>query len=355
MPDITIRRTDTPRRHVPDEELGFGTVFTDHMFVMDYEASRGWHDPRVVPYGPLSLDPAAGVLQYGQTLFEGLKAFAHASDGRPRLFRPDAHAQRLNASARRLCMPEVDPAWLLAGVRALVRVDAEWTPRAPGTSLYLRPTMIATEGFLGVRPSRTYTFYVLISPVGAYFKAKARALKLWVEPNYVRAVRGGIGFAKTGGNYAGSLLAAEEAKARGYDQVLWLDGVHRRFVEEVGTMNLYVRIDDEVITPPLEGSILPGVTRDSANALLREWGVRVSERALAIDEIVDAHRAGRLKEVFGTGTAAVIAPVGELAWGEQHLTIAPPGPESVGTRLNEAIVAIQRGNAPDPHGWLVEA
>jgi branched-chain amino acid aminotransferase len=347
---IRVERTSSPLPHPEASQLGFGRFFTDHMFVMDYEQGRGWFDGRIVPHGPMPIDPAAGGLQYGQSLFEGLKAYATAN-GRVAMFRPEAHARRLNASAERLCMPTIEPERLIHAMRELLTIDRAWVPTAAGTSVYLRPTMFATEAFLGVRPSNRYALVVLASPVGAYFTGEARPLRIWVERTYARAVRGGIGAAKTGGNYAASLLAAEAAKKRGFDQVLWLDALHHADLEEVGTMNMFVVIGDEVITPPLDGALLAGVTRDSVLTLLREWGVRVSERKLPLDEIAAAHRAGTLREMFGTGTAAVIAPVGEIAW--ESGSITAKGTE-IGSRLRETLEAVHYGRSPDRWNWLVD-
>jgi branched-chain amino acid aminotransferase len=346
---IPTRRTTSPRPR-PTGELGFGQVLTDHIFRVDWTKDRGWHDARVEPYGPLALDPAAAVLHYGQTAFEGLKAF-RGSDGVVRLFRPRDHARRLARTAARLCMPAPDEGLLIEGMKALVRADADWFPDAPGTSLYLRPLLIATEAFLGVRPAHRYALLVMASPVGGYFGATARPLRLWVERRLSRAAPGGLGAAKTGANYVASLLAAEDAKARGFDQVLWTDAGAHRLVEEVGTMNLFARIGPTVVTPPLSDTLLAGVTRDTVLTLLRDDGAPVQERPLALEELEAAHRAGTLAEVFGTGTAAVVAAVGELAWEGGGLQLpAPAG--GTGERLRTRILAMQYGDAPDPHGWM---
>lgn len=349
---IRIRRAATRKPRPRDSELGFGTVFTDHMFLMDFQEGKGWYDPRIEPYGPLSLDPATAVLHYAQAIFEGLKAFRGA-DGQIRLFRPQQHAERLNASARRLCIPLLDPELVLRSWTTLVDVDRDWVPSTVGTALYIRPVVIATEPFLGVRPARQYLYYVILSPVGAYYPEGMNPVKIKVIDRYVRACPGGVGEAKTAGNYAASLLAAEEAKHEGFTQVLWLDGVHRRYVEEVGTMNIMVRIGEDVITPPLTGTILPGVTRDSALTLLRQWGVPVVERQLAMEEVVAAARAGRLREVWGTGTAAVISPVGELTYRGERIVVNNFQIGELTRRLYDAIVGIQYGTAPDPFGWTV--
>ena len=350
---IRITRAASRKRKPKDSELTFGTVFTDHMFLMDFHEEKGWYDPRVEPYGPFSLDPATAVLHYAQALFEGLKAFRGA-DGRIRLFRPQKHAERLNVTARRLCIPTIEPELILRSWTTLVDVDRDWVPSSVGTSLYIRPTIIASEPFLGVRPAKRYVYYVILSPVGAYYPEGINPVKIKVIDDYVRACPGGLGEAKTGGNYAASLLAAEEAKHEGFTQVLWLDCVHRKYLEEVGTMNLMLRLGDEVITPPLAGTILAGVTRDSALTLLRDWGVRVSERPVSIDEVAAAARAGTLQEVWGTGTAAVISPVGELAYRGERIVIHDGKIGELTKRLYDAIVGVQYATAPDTHGWTVE-
>jgi len=347
---VTCAATRKPRPK--DSALGFGTVFTDHMFLMDFQEEKGWYDPRIEPYGPLTLDPATAVLHYAQAIFEGLKAF-RGRDGRIRLFRPQKHVERLNASARRMCIPPLDPELALHSLVSLVRVDRDWVPASVGTALYVRPVVIATEPFLGVRPARSYLYYVILSPVGAYYAEGMNPVKIRVEDRHVRAVQG-VGAAKTGGNYAASLLAAEEAHRAGFTQVLWLDAVHRRYVEEVGTMNIMFRLGDEVVTPPLGGTILPGVTRDTALTLLREWGVPVAERPIAIDEVVAAAREGRLREVWGTGTAAVISPVGELAYRGERITVNQGRIGELTERLYRAIVDIQYAVAPDAHGWTLD-
>ncbi len=348
---VTVERTRSPRPRVSDAELGFGKVFTDHMLLADWDEGKGWHDARVVPYGPLPLDPASSVLHYGQAAFEGMKAFRREG-GSMVLFRPRAHAARLARSAARLCMPEVPEPLLMDCVKTLLREDASWMPKAAGTSLYVRPFLFATEPFLGVRPSKKVLFAVIVSPVAGYFSGPPRPLRIWVEQERARAARGGIGGAKAAANYVASLQAAEEAKARGYDQVLWLDGAEHRFIEEIGTMNFFAKIAGRMITPALEGTILAGVTRDCVLQLCRDEGVPVEERRVALAELVAARKAGTLEEVFGTGTASLVAPIGELAWGTEKLELPPPGPGALGERLRGAIGAIQRGEAADRHGWL---
>lgn len=350
---IRITRAARLKPHPKDSELGFGQVFTDHLFAMNYQEGKGWFDQRIEPYAPIPLDPAAAVLHYAQAIFDGLKAF-RGKDGKVRLFRPQKHIARMNESAKRMCIPPLDPDLGLRALVTLVGIEKEWVPSTVGTSLYVRPTIIATEPFLGVRPSRSYLFYVILSPVGAYYPGGMKPVKILVTDTYVRAVKGGVGAAKTSGNYAASLLAAEEAKHAGFTQVLWLDGVERKYIDEVGTMNLFVKIGDEVITPPLEGTILPGVTRSSVLTLLSDWGVKVSERRVSIDEVMAAHTRGALQEVFGTGTAAVVSPVGELAYRGEKMVINRGEIGLLTQNLYDAIVGIQYAQAPDPHGWTVE-
>ena len=334
-----------------ESQLGFGDIFTDHMFLMDYETGKGWHAPRIEPYRDLSLDPAAMVLHYGQEIFEGLKAY-RGIDGGIYLFRARDNFARLNRSAQRLCMPEVDIDFVMDGLKKLIELDQEWVPRSKGTSLYIRPNMIATEPHLGVRPSNTYLFYIIVGPVAAYYKEGLNPVKIWVETEYVRAAPGGTGEAKTSGNYAASLLAAEKAKEKGFTQVLWLDAVERKYVEEVGTMNMFFVIGDEVITAPLTGTILPGITRDSVLRILKDWGINVSERSLRIDEVVEAAENGSLKEAFGTGTAAVISPVGQITYKEKDYVIAGGEMGELSEKLYNEIVALQYGEKEDPYGWV---
>ena len=350
---IRITRAATKKPKPKDSALTFGTVFTDHMFVMDFQEEKGWYDPRIEPYGPLSLDPAAAVLHYAQAVFDGLKAF-RGKDDTVRLFRPQKHIERMNNSAKRMCIPPLDPEMALKSLLALVGLEKDWVPSTVGTSLYVRPTIIANEAFLGVRPAHAYIYYVILSPVGAYYPEGMNPVKILVVDKYVRAVEGGVGAAKTAGNYAASLYAAEEAKHAGFTQVLWLDGRERKYLDEVGTMNIMLKIGDEVITPPLaSGTILPGVTRDSALTLMREWGLRVSERQVSIDEVARAAHDGALEEVWGTGTAAVISPVGELAYKGERIVINEGKIGELTQKLYDSIVGIQYATAPDPRGWTV--
>jgi branched-chain amino acid aminotransferase len=354
-PRITLERTSRPQTRPPDSELKFGRVFTDHMFLLDYKDGAGWKNPRIVPFGPLSFSPAAAGLHYGQTMFDGLKAL-RGGDGKVRVFRLDRHCQRMAEGAGALCMPAIDRELMREAVLEFVRVEKDWVPAAPGTALYLRPTLVATEPFLGVRPATEYLFFLIASPVGAYYAEGFGPVKIRIEDKYVRAAPGGLGAAKAAANYVASLLAAEEAKAAGFSQVLWTDAVEHAALEEVGTMNLFVRIGDEFATPSLSGTILSGVTRDSTVALLRKWGHTVNERRITVEEILSAHRSGRLREVFGTGTAAVISPVGELGWKDQRFKVGDGAPGEMSQKLFKAITDIQYGAAPDPEGWttLVE-
>jgi branched-chain amino acid aminotransferase len=349
---IRISRATTKKPKPKDSELTFGTVFTDHMFVMDFQEEKGWYDPRVEPYGPFPLDPAAAVLHYAQAVFDGLKAF-RGRDGQVRLFRPQKHVERLIQSSQRLCIPPLDPDIALKSLVTLVGIEKDWVPSTVGTSLYVRPTIIASEAFLGVRPAKSYIYYVILSPVGAYYPEGINPVKILVVDKYVRAVEGGVGGAKTGVNYAASLYAAEEAKHAGFTQVLWLDGRERKYIDEVGTMNIMMKIGDEIVTPPLSGTILAGVTRDSALTLMRDWGLSVSERPVTIDEVAAAARKGTLEEVWGTGTAAVISPVGELAYKGERLVINGGRIGTLTQKLYDAIVAIQYGTAPDTRGWTL--
>jgi branched-chain amino acid aminotransferase len=354
MSEFVIQRTPSPKPRPPESELGFGRCFSDHMLLIDYDPKAGWHGGRIVPYGPLSLDPAAAVFHYGQAIFEGLKAF-RGKGGAVRLFRAEDHCRRLQRGAPRMCMPAVDPGLLLRGIVELVKLDRSWVPSGPGTALYIRPTLIASEPFLGVRPAERYLLYVILSPVGPYYGESAlKPVKIWIEEHYTRAAPGGLGDVKAGANYAASLKAAHDAKARGYAQVLWLDAVHHQNFEEVGTMNFFFVIGDEVVTPPLDGTILAGMTRDSILWLLRSWGVKVQERSIGYAEVQRAHQSGQLKEAFGSGTAAVIAPVLELARGDVRLDFGSNAIGPLARRLYETISGIQRGELPDPERWCLE-
>jgi branched-chain amino acid aminotransferase len=348
---IEIQRTTAPRPRPNESELGFGKYFADHMLVLDYVAPKGWGEPKVVPYGPLTLDPAAAVLHYGQAMFDGMKCFRQ-QDGRIALFRLDDHCRRLANGSPRLGIPVLDPAVTREAILTLVGVDKDWVPSAPATALYVRPVIIATEAFLGVRPAHRYLFYIITSPVGAYYAGGIKPVKIWVETDSVRAVKGGIGAVKAAANYAASLKTGFDAQQRGYDQVLWLDANEHRFAEEVGTMNLFAQIGDEVITPPLGGTILAGVTRNSVLQILRDWGMKVSERPLALGDLLEASKQGTLKEVFGCGTAAVISAVAELGYKDGTLAINNGQAGPLAEKLYKAITDIQYGRAADKYGWL---
>ena len=353
MQEIRIERTKSPRQKPADStKLGFGQIFTDHMFIMNYDEGQGWHDPRIVPYGPLELDPAAMCLHYGQEVFEGMKAY-RAPDGRVVLFRPEKNMARLNLSNDRLCIPALDEAFAVEAVKKLVSVEQDWIPEGEGTALYIRPFIIAVDPHVGVHPAHHLLFIIILSPVGAYYPDGINPVRIYVERIYVRAVRGGMGFTKTAGNYAASLKAQDEAEKQGYTQVLWLDGVERKYIEEVGTMNIFFKINGEIVTPALQGSILGGITRMSCIELLRSWGYAVNERPLALAEVEKAARDGVLEEVFGTGTAAVISPVGELKVDDEKIIINKGEIGPVAHRLYDTLTGIQNCRIPDPFGWVV--
>lgn len=354
MQEIKIELTKAPKQKPVDQtKLGFGKIFTDHMYIMEYSPEQGWHDPRVEPYHFISLDPSAMVFHYGQEMFEGLKAY-RTEDGRTLLFRPDKNIARANNSNRRLCIQEIPPEDFLNGLKTLVSVEKDWIPTQPGTSLYIRPFVIATDPFLGVRPADHYLFMIILSPSGAYYESGLDPVRIWIEDDYVRAVRGGIGEAKTGGNYVASLKAQMKAHDEGYSQVLWLDGVERKYIEEVGAMNIFFKINGRVVTPMLTGSILPGVTRATCIDLCRHWGMEVEERRISVDELVAAAKSGALEECWGSGTAAVISPVGALRYEDTVMEISGGGIGPVSQKLYDTVTGIQTGRLPDEFGWTVE-
>lgn len=353
MLDILIEKAKNPKDKPAEEDLGFGQFFTDHMFVMDYSSRYGWHNPKIVPYDKLSFEPSIMVFHYGQAVFEGLKAY-RTDDDRILLFRPEKNMERLNASCSRLCIPEIDIEFAVEAIKTLVNIDREWVPKKEGTSLYIRPFIIATDPYLGVRPSDTYKFIIILSPVGTYYPEGINPVKIYVETKYIRAVKGGMGYAKTPGNYAGSLIAQVEAKKKGYTQVLWLDCVERKYIEEVGTMNVFFKINNEVITPPLEGTILPGITRQSVIELLKNWGINVQERKISIEEIYVSSKKGILEESFGTGTAAVISPIGELNWNDTRIEINNGNSGILSKKLYDTLTGIQYGRIKDDFGWTTE-
>lgn len=352
--EIILKKADkTQKKEKPDQDnLGFGVHFTDHMFLMKWSYEEGWHDAEICPYENFSLDPASMIFHYGQAIFEGMKAYKN-KDGQIYLFRPEDNFERMNQSAARMCMPRIPVENVVKALKAMLYLDRDWIPTGEGATLYIRPTMIAVEPMLGVRPSKQYYFYIIASPVGAYYAEGFNPTKIYVSDKYVRAVRGGVGNVKTCGNYAASLAASEEAKKAGYTQVLWLDAIERKYVEEVGTSNIFFVINDELITPPLEGSILGGITRNSVLRLAEDWGCKVIERKITIDEVIEASKDGSLKEVFATGTAAVISPVGELCYKEEKYPINGGKAGELAQRLFDEIQAIQNGAKEDPYKWVV--
>jgi branched-chain amino acid aminotransferase len=350
---LDIQKTENKKQKPDQNKLGFGQHFTDHMFIMDYTTEKGWHDPRIVPYAPLVLDPSSMIFHYGQAVFEGMKAYK-TKDNRILLFRPEKNMQRMNISNERLGIPPIDEKFATRAIKKLVSIDKEWIPNEEGTSLYIRPFIIATEPFLGVRVSSQYKFIVILSPVGAYYPEGIKPTKIYVEDEYVRAVKGGMGFAKTPGNYAASLKAQIEASKKGHSQVLWLDGIEKKYVEEVGSMNVFFKINGEVVTPQLNGSILDGVTRNSTIQLLKDWGISVVERKVSMEELYTAHINGTLEEAFGTGTAVVISPIGEITWDDKHMVINDGQTGELSARLYDTITGIQNGEIEDKFGWTIE-
>ncbi|MDT3700341.1 MAG: branched-chain amino acid aminotransferase [Thermincola sp.] len=352
--EISVNLISTPKEKPKDEnKLGFGTIFTDHMFVMDYEVGKGWHNAKIEPYGPFTMDPSTMVLHYGQAIFEGMKAY-RTVDGKVKIFRPRDYLARMNRSADGVCIPHIDTRFVLKALKKLVSIDKDWVPAKEGTSLYIRPFIIATDPYVGVRPSHTYKFFIILSPVGAYYPEGFKPVKIWVETKYVRTVKGGIGFAKTAANYAASLKAAEEAHEKGYTQVLWLDGVERKYIEEVGTMNIAFMIDNKLVTPDLGGSILGGMTRNSVIQLAKSWGLEVVERPITIDEVYEANEKGILQEIFGTGTAAVISPVSALNWAGNLMILNNGEAGETSLKLYDEITGIQYGKYPDKFEWMEE-
>ncbi|MBE6020940.1 MAG: branched-chain amino acid aminotransferase [Firmicutes bacterium] len=349
---FSVTKTKVPKNKPNPDTLGFGEVFTDHMFLMDYNESEGWHNGRVVPYAPLELDPAALVLHYGQEMFEGLKAYKNP-EGKVVLFRPEKNAERTNNTNKRMCMPEIDPELYVEAIKAVVAIDQEWIPEKEGTALYIRPFIIATEPCLSVRPSKEFLFAVILSPVGPYYKEGMAPTKIYVEQNFIRSVKGGTGFAKIGGNYAGAMLSQEVAHEEGYSQVLWLDGIEKKYVEEIGTSNAFFVVDNEIITAPLEGTILPGITRDSVINVLKDWGYNVREERLAISDLWEYYKEGRVQEIFASGTAAVISPVGELKWNDHVMIINNGEIGEISQKLYDEITGIQLGKREDKFGWVV--
>ncbi|MDR0931115.1 MAG: branched-chain amino acid aminotransferase [Clostridiales bacterium] len=349
--EISITKTNKPKQKPDENNLGFGKIFTDHMFLMNYTTEKGWHDPRIVPYAPIEFSLATMTFHYGQSIFEGLKAY-RTQDGDVQLFRPKNNMARLNNSAKRLCIPTIDEDFAVDAIKKLVDVDRDWVPSNPGTSLYIRPFIFGTDEFLGVHPSDSYIFAIICSPSGSYYPEGINPVKIYVEDKYVRAVKGGVGFAKTEANYAVSLKAQDEAEQKGYSQVLWLDGKTGEYIEEVGAMNVFFVIDGEVITPSAEGSILEGITRLSTIELLRAKGYKVTERQLKIAELTEAYDAGKLDEAFGTGTAAVISPMGELCYKGKNMIINNNEIGKISQLVYDQLTGIQYGELPDEFNWV---
>lgn len=345
------------KKHIKEKpninNLGFGKYFTDYMFEMDYIEAKGWTNPTIKPYAPISLDPATLMFHYGQSTFEGLKAY-RTEKGEVLLFRPQKNIERLNQSNKRMCIPEFDEKFVMQAIIKLIKQEKEWIPDLPGTSLYIRPFVFATEQSLEVRPANRYKFMIILSPVGAYYSQGFNPIKIFVEQEYVRAVKGGVGAIKTAGNYAASLRVQAEAQKKGFAQVLWLDALEHKYIEEVGAMNIFFRVDDEIITPKLSGSILPGITRSSVIYLLKDLGYKLTERKIAIDEIVRFHDNGRLTEVFGTGTAAVISPVGEIKFKDKNIVINNRKVGDISLELYDNLTKIQTGKIADNYNWIVK-
>ena len=353
MVDIKITRASVLKEKPASSTLVFGKSMTDHMFIADYDEGQGWHDPRIVPYGPLQIDPAAKVLHYAEEIFEGLKAYRTA-DGTIQMFRPLDNIARMNKSAERLCLPQIPEELALAGITELVKLERDWVPHEEGTSLYIRPFMIGTDPALGVHSSHHVQYIVIVCPVGAYYPEGLAPVKIYVESEDVRAVKGGTGMAKTGGNYAASLRAGDRAEKQGYSQVLWLDGVHRKYIEEVGSMNVMFKVSGKILTPDLNGSVLDGITRRSCIQLLKDWGYEVEERRISAEELFQAAKDGTLEEAWGTGTAAVVSPIGELAEGDEKAIINHNEIGPVTQKLYDTLTGIQWGRVPDPHGWIMK-
>ena len=353
MQPIEIIKTTAPKQKPDDSKLGFGKYFTDHMFVMDYCPELGWHDPKIIPFGNLTLHPAATVLHYGAEIFEGLKAY-RTPTGEVQLFRPTENVERLNNSADRICLPKLDPDFVLEALKKFVEVEKDWVPHAEGTSLYLRPFLFGNDETLGVHTICNAKYMVIASPVGSYYAEGINPVKIMIETNDVRAVRGGTGYTKCGGNYAASNRAGEVAEKKGFSQVLWLDGVERKYIEEVGAMNVMFKIDGVVVTPKLTGSILPGVTRKSCIQLLKDKGIPVEERLLSIDELIEATENGKLEEAWGCGTAAVVSPIGQLSYGDKDYIINRFEIGETTQYLYDTLTGIQWGKTEDPYGWTVK-
>jgi len=351
--EIKITRAAQLKEKPDSSKLVFGKCMTDHMLIIDYFEGQGWTDARIVPYGPLQIDPAAKVLHYAEEIFEGLKAY-RTEDGSIQLFRVMDNIQRMNDSADRLCMPKIPEELALQAITELVKLEQDWVPHEKDTSLYIRPFMIGLDAALGVHSSHHVQFIVVVCPVGAYYPEGLNPVKIYIEDEDVRAVKGGTGMAKTGGNYAASLRAGNRAEQKGYTQVLWLDGVHRKYIEEVGAMNVMFKVNGKILTPDLNGSVLPGITRRSCIQLLKDWGYEVEERRISAEELFEAAKNGTLEEAWGTGTAAVVSPIGELAEGDEKCIINNNQIGEVTQKLYDQLTGIQWGRVADPHNWITK-
>ena len=351
--EIKITKTTTPGVMPPENELGFGKVFTDHMFIMDYSSDKGWHDARIVPFGRISLHPSSTVLHYGAEIFEGLKAYRRA-DGGVQLFRPMENIKRMNRSAERMSLPVLDEDFALEALTTFVKMEEKWVPKSFGTSLYLRPYMFGNDETLGVHSVHSAVFMIIASPSGSYYAEGINPVKIMIENEDVRTVRGGTGYAKCGGNYAASTRAGERAAKKGYSQVLWLDGVERKYIEEVGAMNVMFKINGEIVTPKLTGSILPGITRKSCIEVLKSQGYKVNERLLSVDELLKALEEGKLEEAWGCGTAAVVSPIGKLAFGEKEFVVNGGKIGEVTQKLYDILTGIQWGKIEDTFNWTYQ-
>ena len=351
MLNIKKERTSSPLKKPDPSVLGFGQYFTDHMFMMEYESGKGWANPRIVPFGRLAMHPASTVLHYGAEIFEGLKAY-RAPGGGVQMFRPIENVKRMNVSADRMCLPQIPEEDFMQALTEFVSFEQDWTPSAAGTSLYLRPFMFGNDETLGVHAVHSATFMIIASPVGSYYKEGINPVKIMIEDEDVRAVRGGTGYAKCGGNYAASTRAGDRAAKQGYSQVLWLDGVERKYIEEVGAMNVMFKISGEVITPELSGSILPGITRKSCIEVLKAKGIKVTERLIPLDELISAAQSGALEEAWGCGTAAVVSPIGELAYKDKKYVIGGNKIGKTTQELYDLLTGIQWGKSEDKFGWV---
>ncbi len=353
MEKIRVELTTSPKEKPNLDPLPFGRFFSDHMFLMNYEKGRGWYDPRIVPYAPFVLEPSCMVFHYAQEIFEGLKAYRRA-DGSIWLFRPEENFKRMNNSADRMCIPRIDVDFCVDALRQLVTLEKDWVPNQEAASLYVRPFIIATDNTVGVHASHTYLFCIILSPSGNYYPEGLDPVKIAIEDEDVRAVRGGTGFTKCGGNYAGSIRASERAEERGYSQVLWLDGVHRKYIEEVGSMNIMFLIDGKIVTPMLQGSVLPGITRKSILEVARDWGYEVEERLISVDEVLETAENGHMTEMWGTGTAAVVSPVGQIEFEGKALKIGNGGIGELTQKFYDELTGIQWGTRADTRGWTVK-